>query len=112
MKIFLIRHGQSMQNTKENYQIGLPDHKVYLTEQGKLEAEDAAKFLLQYIEDNNMEADVTITGSLCENKCDVGPRIVVNGKEYTNVTVDMIPDIMRTWTECAGRGDEPRPKAR
>ena len=48
----------------------------------------------QYIEDNNLEADVTITGSLCENKCDVGPRIIVNGKEYTNVTVDMIPEIM------------------
>ena len=32
MKIFLIRHGESMQNTKENYKIGLPDHKVYLTE--------------------------------------------------------------------------------
>lgn len=49
----------------------------------------------QYIEDNNLEADVTITGSLCENKCDVGPRIIVNGKEYTNVTADMIPDIMK-----------------
>ena len=34
MKIFLIRHGESMQNTKENYKIGLPDHKVYLTEKG------------------------------------------------------------------------------
>ena len=50
----------------------------------------------QYVEDNNLQADVTITGSLCKNKCDVGPRIIVNGKEYTNVTVDMIPTIMRT----------------
>lgn len=35
MKIFLIRHGESIQNTKENYRLKLPDHKVYLTEEGK-----------------------------------------------------------------------------
>ena len=33
MKIFLIRHGESIQNTRENSLIGLPDYKVYLTEQ-------------------------------------------------------------------------------
>lgn len=55
MKIFLIRHGESMQNTKENYKIGLPDHKVFLTEQGKGEAEDAGLFLAQYIKDNHID---------------------------------------------------------
>lgn len=55
MKIFLIRHGESMQNTKENYSIGLPDHKVYLTEKGKEEAKLAGKFLNQYIIDNNID---------------------------------------------------------
>lgn len=55
MKIFLIRHGESMQNTKENYQIGLPDHKVYLTKQGRKEASLAGDFLLSYINDNNID---------------------------------------------------------
>lgn len=45
MKIFLIRHGESIQNTKENYSIGLPDHKVFLTEQGKVETKLAGEFL-------------------------------------------------------------------
>ena len=54
MKIFLIRHGESMQNTKENYRIKLPDHKVYLTEKGKEEARLAGEFLKQYITDNNI----------------------------------------------------------
>lgn len=54
MKIFLIRHGESMQNTKENYSIGLPDHKVYLTEQGKEEARLAGEFLKKYIVDNKI----------------------------------------------------------
>ena len=48
MKIFLIRHGESMQNTKENYQLGLPDHKVYLTDKGIKEANEAGLFLKQY----------------------------------------------------------------
>ena len=55
MKIFLIRHGESMQNTKENYQIGLPDHKVYLTEKGKVEARSAGLFLKDYIESNSID---------------------------------------------------------
>ena len=55
MKIFLIRHGESMQNTKENYNVGLPDHKVYLTEKGKEEAMNAAYFLKKYIADNNID---------------------------------------------------------
>ena len=55
MKIFLIRHGESMQNTKENYSIGLPDHKVYLTKKGKEEANLAGKFLKEYISDNSID---------------------------------------------------------
>ena len=55
MKIFLIRHGESMQNTKENYKIGLPDHKVYLTDKGKEEAKSAGVFLIDYINNNNID---------------------------------------------------------
>lgn len=55
MKIFLIRHGESMQNTKENYLIGLPDHKVYLTKTGKIEARLAGEFLKKYIKDNQID---------------------------------------------------------
>ena len=55
MKIFLIRHGESMQNTKENYSVGLPDHKVYLTEKGKEEAKFAGEFLKDYISENHID---------------------------------------------------------
>ena len=57
MKIFLIRHGESMQNTKENYQIGLPDHQVYLSDKGKMEAKEAGIFLKKYLEENNIDID-------------------------------------------------------
>ena len=49
MKLFLIRHGESMQNTKENYEVGLPDHKVYLSEKGKIQARNAGIFLRDYV---------------------------------------------------------------
>ena len=55
MKIFLIRHGESMQNTKENYKLNLPDHKVFLTEKGKVEAQMAGEFLHTYIKKNNID---------------------------------------------------------
>lgn len=55
MKIFLIRHGESIQNTKENYELGLPDHKVYLSEKGKSQAEETGLFLKKYVEENNID---------------------------------------------------------
>lgn len=57
MRIFLIRHAQSIQNTKENNEMKLPDHKVYLTEEGKKQAKEAGEFLKQYVEENNINLE-------------------------------------------------------
>ncbi len=55
MKIFLIRHGESIQNTKENYQIGLPDFQVYLSAKGQEEAREAGIFLKEYLAKNDID---------------------------------------------------------
>lgn len=55
MKLFLIRHGESMQNTKENYSIGLPDHKVYLSEKGRNQANLAGAYLKSYLEEKQID---------------------------------------------------------
>lgn len=55
MKLFLIRHGESIQNTKENYEKKLPDHKVYLSERGKIQAEEAGLFLKKYVDKNKID---------------------------------------------------------
>ena len=47
-----------------------------------------------YIEANGLEADVSIVGALCENKCEKGPRIIVDGIEYTNVSRENILGIL------------------
>ena len=56
---------------------------------------DNLEFIKEYIEENNLDSEITIVGSLCENKCEKGPRIIVNDKEYTNVSKDDILSILK-----------------
>ena len=53
------------------------------------------EYIKQYIEENNMDTDIQIMGSLCENKCLDGPRIIVDGKEYKNVNKERILEILK-----------------
>ena len=52
-------------------------------------------FIKNYIEENNLESEISIVGSLCENKCAKGPRIIVNGVEYENVTQEILENILK-----------------
>ena len=54
MRIFLIRHGESIQNTYENFD-NLPDHKIYLTQKGEQQADECGKFLKDYCTKNNID---------------------------------------------------------
>jgi NADH:ubiquinone oxidoreductase subunit E len=53
------------------------------------------EFIKEYIQENNLDSEVSIVGSLCENKCEMGPRIIVNNKEYTNVKKEDIAKILQ-----------------
>lgn len=55
MKIFLIRHGESTMNDGTNYVEKLPDNNVRLTSLGHKQANDSAKFLLNYINENKID---------------------------------------------------------
>ena len=54
MKIFLIRHGESILNSHENFE-NLPDHLIYLTKKGEKEADDCGKFLQKYCDENKID---------------------------------------------------------
>lgn len=54
MRIFLIRHGESVQNTGANAILGLADHKVTLTDNGRIQAKNSAEVLNEYIRNNNI----------------------------------------------------------
>ena len=55
------------------------------------------EFIKEYIAENNLDSEITIVGALCENKCSEGPRIIVNDKEYTNVTREKIKEILDSY---------------
>ncbi len=53
------------------------------------------EFIEQYIKENNIEAEIELSGSRCEGKCSIGPNILVDGKEYHNVTKEVIEKILK-----------------
>ena len=55
------------------------------------------EYIKEYIEENNLDSEITIVGALCENKCDIGPRIIINDKEYTNVTKKKIKEVLDSY---------------
>ncbi len=55
------------------------------------------EYIKEYIEENHLEADISIVGVLCENKCEAGPRIIINEKEYTNVTKEQIKEVLDSY---------------
>lgn len=55
------------------------------------------EYIKEYIEENNLDSEITIVGALCENKCSEGPRIIINEKEYTNVTKEKIKEVLDSY---------------
>ena len=44
------------------------------------------EYIKNFIEENGLDAEIQIIGALCENRCEMGPRIYIDEKEYTKVT--------------------------
>ena len=53
------------------------------------------EFIKEYIRENNLDSKVKIIGALCENKCNVGPRVIINDKEYHQVNRFMLEEILK-----------------
>jgi len=61
MKIFLIRHGESITNAGKNYDKRLADHAVYLTKKGKNQAKKSALSLVNFLEENEISLEKSRT---------------------------------------------------
>lgn len=48
------------------------------------------EFIEKYIKEHQLEAEIEVYGSRCDNICDKGPNIIIDGNVYNNVTIDMI----------------------
>ena len=65
---------------------------------------DNLEYIKNYISENGLEADISIVGALCENKCDIGPRVIINEKEYTNVTQEQLYEILESYKKIMNLG--------
>lgn len=57
MDLYLIRHGESKLDTRENYNDKLPDNKVCLTENGIDQSYKAGIFLDSYLKENDVDIE-------------------------------------------------------
>lgn len=51
------------------------------------------EFIENYIKENNLDAQIELSGARCEGKCATGPNITINGTEYNEVDEDKINEI-------------------
>ncbi len=53
------------------------------------------EFIKNYLDENHLEAKIKLTGDLCGDKCEKGPRIIIDEEEYTNITRQKLEQILR-----------------
>jgi len=51
-------------------------------------------FIENFIEKHNLEADIELAGTRCENKCAKGPNVIINNVEYNGVTTEKLETIL------------------
>ena len=52
------------------------------------------EYIKQFIDENGLDAEIKIVGSLCENKCSIGPRIYINDVEHTQVNKGVLINLL------------------
>ncbi|MBE7712734.1 MAG: (2Fe-2S) ferredoxin domain-containing protein [Cyanobacteria bacterium SIG26] len=55
---------------------------------------DNLNFLENYIQENNLDAQIELVGGLCTEDCGCGPNIYINDKKYTEVNIEKLEEIL------------------
>ena len=56
---------------------------------------DNLEFIENYIKENDLDAQIELYGARCENMCDKGPNIEINGEIINNVTEEKLLEELR-----------------
>ena len=51
-------------------------------------------FIEAFIKEHNMDAEIDLAGTRCENKCAKGPNVIINGVEYNGVNEETLEEIL------------------
>ena len=57
--------------------------------------EQNLEFIEKYIKENKLEAKIEVFGARCENICEKGPNVIINGTIYNNVTIEKLTEELR-----------------
>ena len=52
------------------------------------------EIIQKYLDENNMDAEIELSGLRCCSLCSKGPNITINGVEYNNVDSGTLIDIL------------------
>ena len=52
------------------------------------------EYIEKFVSENNLDAKIDITASLCKGCCAEGPNIFINDKLYSNMTLDKVKELM------------------
>lgn len=55
---------------------------------------DNLELLEKYIEENNLQDKIELTGARCSNQCSDGPHIFINEKKYDNIDFEKIKQLI------------------
>ena len=55
------------------------------------------KLIQKFIEDNNLEAEVELTGLRCCDNCSKGPNISIDDTDYNNIDQGSLLDILEKY---------------
>ena len=56
--------------------------------------EEHLQIIEKYLQENDLEAEVSLKGSCCEGHCAKGPNLVINGKIYHHVEQGILIDLL------------------
>ena len=76
----------------QNYKNNIPYYVVVVNNYKLVQN---LEFIKEYIKENNLDSEVKIIGALCENKCNVGPRIIIDNKEYHQVNKYQLEELLK-----------------
>ena len=52
------------------------------------------ELIKNYIKENELQSEVELSGSLCEENCGDGPVVTINGKRFTQVDKNLLLEIL------------------
>lgn len=59
------------------------------------------EYIENFVKDNNLDAQIDVVGSRCENKCATGPNVIVNGECISSASTINLERVLNKYLATA-----------